>query len=144
GLDDEFDKELRRKTLTGLKKLIETSLDVEVVDLIGSDRWEHNPNRKTYGTTSEIKGTSAYLVPTYVFKQDKVYPYVGLIFGMEKVDVGGSETKTTDYGVRGGVKVKVGESGLLNIGVEYIKSKDKDTDVKTNTINLALGFSIYL
>ncbi|MEF3280624.1 MAG: transposase, partial [Elusimicrobiota bacterium] len=48
GLDDEFDKELRRKTVTGLKKLIETSLEVEVVDLIGSDRWEHNPNRKTY------------------------------------------------------------------------------------------------
>lgn len=48
GLDGDFDDELRRETLIALKKVIETNLEFQVQDLIGSARWVHNPNRKTY------------------------------------------------------------------------------------------------
>jgi len=47
-LDGDFEEDLRKETLIALKKLIETSLEVQVQDLIGSPRWVHNPERLTY------------------------------------------------------------------------------------------------
>jgi hypothetical protein len=48
GLDGDFDDDLRRETVIALKRLIETSLEVQVQDLVGSPRWIHNPERSTY------------------------------------------------------------------------------------------------
>lgn len=48
GLDGNFDEDLRRETVIAVKRLIETNLEVQVQDLIGSRHWVHNPNRNTY------------------------------------------------------------------------------------------------
>lgn len=44
----DFGIDLRREGRRALKRLLETSMSIEVQDLIGSERWEHNPNRCNY------------------------------------------------------------------------------------------------
>jgi len=48
GLDGDFDEDLKRETVRAVKNLIETSLEVQVQDLIGSAYWKHNPDRTDY------------------------------------------------------------------------------------------------
>ena len=47
-VEEEFWDDLKRETAIALKRLIETSMGIEVQDLIGSSHWEHNPQRVSY------------------------------------------------------------------------------------------------
>jgi len=53
---EDFWGDLKRETVRGLKRLLESSLEVEVQDLIGSRRWEHNQGRWTYRNGSYRRG----------------------------------------------------------------------------------------
>lgn len=48
GLDGDFEVELKKKTVIALKGLVESSMAVQVQDLIGSRHWVHNPDRSAY------------------------------------------------------------------------------------------------
>lgn len=43
---EDFWGDLEQATLRGVKRLLETSMDVEVQDIIGARRWEHSVSRK--------------------------------------------------------------------------------------------------
>ena len=45
---EDFSGDLRKETLIAVKRLIETSMEVQVQDLIGSPHWKHNSERITY------------------------------------------------------------------------------------------------
>ncbi|MEW6686647.1 MAG: IS256 family transposase [Candidatus Edwardsbacteria bacterium] len=45
---EDFWGDLKEETVRAVKKLIETSMEVEVKDLIGSSHWKHNSERLTY------------------------------------------------------------------------------------------------
>lgn len=53
---EDFWGDLKKETVRGLKRLLESSLEVEVQDLIGSKRWEHNRGRWTYRNGSYKRG----------------------------------------------------------------------------------------
>ena len=44
----EFWGDLKARTVIALKKLLETSMEIEVQDLIGAERWEHLGRRRIY------------------------------------------------------------------------------------------------
>jgi putative transposase len=46
--EEEIWGDLKRETLLAAKTLLETSMQVQVNDLIGSAHWKHNPYRQTY------------------------------------------------------------------------------------------------
>jgi transposase-like protein len=48
GVKEDFWGDLKKETVIALKRLLETSMEVEVQDLIGSPHWKHNPGRLTY------------------------------------------------------------------------------------------------
>jgi outer membrane protein W len=95
--------------------------------------------------TDKSHSTTLFLTPTYVFKQDKIYPYIGALLGTYSTSWDESATK---YGLRGGVKIKIGENGLLNLGLQYlfgsgeIKNEEK-VDIATKDLKLSAGLSIY-
>lgn len=45
---EDFWGDLKRETVIAVKRLVETMLEVEVQDLIGSPHWKHNPTRVSY------------------------------------------------------------------------------------------------
>ncbi|MCK5358713.1 MAG: IS256 family transposase [Elusimicrobiales bacterium] len=45
---DDFWGDIKKETLNAVKRLIETTMDIEVQDLIGGRRWEHLPKRRNY------------------------------------------------------------------------------------------------
>jgi len=47
-IKEDFWGDLKEETMIAVKRLLETGMEVEVQDLIGSMRWEHNPERPTY------------------------------------------------------------------------------------------------
>lgn len=96
--------------------------------------------------TFRYKTTELYLTPSYIFKQDKMYWYVGALLGM----VDGDVISSTKYGVRGGAKVKVGKNGLLNFGLQYLMGSGTydygvdEIDFDINKLSFIVGFSLYL
>jgi len=53
---EDFWGDLKTETVRALKRLLEGSLEVEVQDLMGSERWEHNRGRWTYRNGSYQRG----------------------------------------------------------------------------------------
>jgi len=53
---EDFWGDLKKETVRGLKRLLESSLEVEAQDLIGSKRWAHNQGRWTYRNGSYERG----------------------------------------------------------------------------------------
>jgi len=47
-IKEDFWGDLKCETLIGVKRLLETSMDVQVQDLIGVKRWEHRDTRKDF------------------------------------------------------------------------------------------------
>lgn len=47
-LKEDFWGDLKTQTLQALKKLLETTMELQVQDLIGARRWKHHLNRSTY------------------------------------------------------------------------------------------------
>jgi transposase-like protein len=47
-IKDDFWGDLKTETLKSVKKLLETTMDIEVQDLAGAKRWEHSVNRVNY------------------------------------------------------------------------------------------------
>lgn len=100
------------------------------------------------GTKDEVTTTELYLAPTYIFKQDKMYLYGGVLLGMFSMK-NSDEASSTNYGVRGGVKVKVGENGLLNLGLQYLMGSGTydsgtEVDVDSSELSFRAGFTLYL
>ncbi|PKM93048.1 MAG: hypothetical protein CVU80_00155 [Elusimicrobia bacterium HGW-Elusimicrobia-4] len=93
--------------------------------------------------------TGILLAPTYVFKGESAYPFVGLLLGLSSSKAGDYTENSTIYGLRGGVKVKLGGNGLLNLGLSYTAGSESDNDEPSNKYNLGIirlnaGFSLYL
>ena len=102
-----------------------------------------------YEDEDAITTTGISLAPTYVFKGESAYPFVGLLLGLSSTKDGDETTNITTYGLRGGVKVKLGDNGLLNLGLSYTAGSMSDNDEPSNkynlgTIQLGAGFSLYL
>jgi transposase-like protein len=48
GVKEDFWGDLKTQTLRALQRLLETSMDIELQDLIGARRWAHTPSRTTH------------------------------------------------------------------------------------------------
>lgn len=48
GVQEDFWGDLKGQTRHALRRLLESSLEIEVQDLVGSARWKRNPRRRTY------------------------------------------------------------------------------------------------
>lgn len=48
GIGGDFWGDLKRETKKALERLLESSMEVQVQDLIGCEKWEHYENRRTY------------------------------------------------------------------------------------------------
>lgn len=53
---EDFWEDLKRETLRALKRLLETSMQIQVQDLVGSARWKHQARRETYRNGSYGRG----------------------------------------------------------------------------------------
>jgi transposase-like protein len=69
---EDFWGDLRPRVQAMLKRVLESSMEIEVNDLIGSRRWEHNEQRRTYRNGSY----SRTLLTTYGYIQDIKVPRV--------------------------------------------------------------------
>jgi len=83
--------------------------------------------------------------PAWNFKltNPTVTPFIEGLVGFNSYSPGGgSSISGLAYGGAGGIKVLVGESGLLNLGVQFI-STDLDP-LRTNTFGVAAGFTVFV
>ena len=97
--------------------------------------------------------TGISLAPTYVFKgkSESIYPFVGILLGLSSVNNNETDVTTslTTYGLRGGIKVKLGGNGLLNLGLSYVAGSESiengtTTDYDLGTLQIGAGFTIFL
>ncbi len=69
---EDFWGDLKVETRRALKRLLESSLEVEVQDLIGSRRWEHNANRRGYRNGHYVRG----LLTGFGYVEELIVPRV--------------------------------------------------------------------
>ncbi len=69
---EDFWGDLKVETRRALKRLLESSLEVEVQDLIGSRHWEHNSYRRGYRNGYYSRG----LLSGFVYLEDLRVPRV--------------------------------------------------------------------
>jgi len=48
GIEGDYWGDMKRETVIALKRALETSMEIQVQDLIGCDKWEHFEQRRTY------------------------------------------------------------------------------------------------
>lgn len=112
---------------------------------------------KLAGSDDSITNLMLFAVPGYTFSSNgNVFPFVEAWIGYtavtsnadplgsgEKLDLSG-----ISYGGKGGIKLLVGKSGLLNIGVSYtmytMNPKGADKRNGYNSLALAMGFSVFI
>jgi len=94
-----------------------------------------------------------FAVPQYVFRVNKMYPYIGAFLGYASTDADFGEGSATmsgfSYGAVGGVKFQVAPQALLNIGLQYLllNMEPEDWDggrIGMNQFAVVAGFSIFL
>jgi hypothetical protein len=85
---------------------------------------------------------------TYVFKGDKVYPYIGNLIEIKDVneDEFSQDGSWKKHGFKGGVKIKIGNNGFLNFGFQYLFGSEKInnfTSKNSTELQLLTGLSVY-
>jgi hypothetical protein len=101
-------------------------------------------NYKNESTTAIM----ALLAPSYNFSTGgSAYPFVELLLGYTALS-NGTERSGFTWGGRGGAKIEVGESGLLNLAVQYLQitttvsGASKRTGL--NQFAVSAGFTVWL
>lgn len=109
-------------------------------------------NINTYGTFTTF---GLYLAPAYNFDiKSNVYPYIELLAGYSMVDHSSFTENAIGLGGHLGIKVMLGNAGLLIINAEYLRqsftSSENDDDYFGNTRNrnidalsLGVGFRVF-
>jgi len=97
--------------------------------------------------------TKILLCPRYVAEitAENVYPFVGAlggIFSSADNDTPKEETDGTVFGGEAGVKLRVCESGMLNIKLQYLKTSGTrtywtDIDYDESDMKLLVGFTLF-
>lgn len=91
-----------------------------------------------------------FAAPAWNFKltSPSVTPFVEALVGFNSISSGGNSISGLAYGGRGGIKVLVGESGLLNVGVEYfsldITPSGSPETYRSNTFSVGAGFTVFV
>jgi len=81
---------------------------------------------------------SIYLTGSYIFNASTCYPFLQTMIGMANI---GDSFETMDVGIEGGLKLRMGESSLLNIGLRFLSGSAESFD-KMDTVLIA-GFTIF-
>ena len=71
-VEEDFLGDIRPRVMEMVRRLLESGMEVEVNDLIGSNRWEHNYNRPTYRNGSYCRN----LLTSYGYIQNIKVPRV--------------------------------------------------------------------
>lgn len=111
---------------------------------------------KIAGASESIKNYSIFFTPAYTFTtKSSVFPYVQGMIGYTALQTdaspvgGGGKLDLTglSFGGKGGVKIAVGNSGLVNIGVSYImytlNAEGADKRSGFNSLAVGVGYSVY-
>lgn len=95
-----------------------------------------------------------FFMPQYHFDlQSSVYPFIGGFVGYNSINFDRNGTETTlsglSFGGGAGVKVQIGNSALLNVGLRYLiitaNPEDWEGDRNgQNQLGIEAGFSIFL
>ncbi len=111
---------------------------------------------KLAGSKESITNLLLTVVPGYTFStKGNVFPYVEGILGYTAVSqkatvVGGADLDLSgiSYGAKAGVKMLVGKSGLLSVGVSYtlfnLNPKGADKRNGFNSLAINMGFSVFI
>ena len=112
-----------------------------------------NPFGVSYTSYSSFNITqiTIFLAPSYNFKtaRENLYPFIEGLIGFTSQSVSyGSTSNGISYGGRAGLKISVGSSGLLNVGINYIlitlnppNSSGRNGE---NDFAFSAGFTIWL
>jgi hypothetical protein len=105
---------------------------------------------KMAGSSESITNYSIFFVPGYTYStRSNVFPFIEGMIGYTSL----SQDTTLDlsgisFGAKGGVKLVLGKSGVVSIGLSYIlynlSPKDADKRSGYNNFAFSLGYSIYL
>ncbi len=84
-----------------------------------------NPFGVSYTSFGSLNFTqvTVFLAPSYNFKttRENLYPFIEGLIGYTSQSVSsGSTSNGISYGGRAGLKISVGSSGLLNVGINYL------------------------
>jgi hypothetical protein len=112
---------------------------------------------KLAGASSSVKIYGLFLSPGYTFSTGgKVFPYIEGMAGYTALKsdanplggTGSLDQGGLSYGGKAGIKIGVGNSGLMAIGASYIffnlTPKGADNRSGMNNLAFSLGYSIYL
>lgn len=89
------------------------------------------------------------LAPTWNFDlQSNIYPYVQGLIGYGSTSFGGNSSSGLDYGLQGGMKVEVGKSTAVNIGLSYVMTNRTPNGISarvgSNDLKLVAGFTFFI
>ncbi len=112
---------------------------------------------KLAGSKESITNLLLFAVPGYTFStKGNVFPFIegwiGYTAVTSKADAASGipelDLSGISYGGRGGVKVLVGKSGLLSVGVSYtlynLNPKGADKRNGYNSLAISMGFSVFI
>jgi hypothetical protein len=112
-----------------------------------------NPLGITYMSQGSSNATQIgiFLAPSYNFTttSGNLFPFIeGLIGYTSQTSTGSTDLSGLSYGGRAGIKVPVGGSGLLNIGVQYLmitlNRSGSSSRNGENDLAIAAGFAVWL
>ncbi len=102
-------------------------------------------------STNSAKLYGIFAVPGYTFNMNSnVFPFIQGLIGYTSYDPGGGATTGSglSYGGKGGIKVSVGQSGLVSFGFSYmiVDISPSGSSGRTGFNNLAVsaGYSIFI
>lgn len=106
---------------------------------------------KLAGSSESITNYSIFFIPGYTYStRSNVFPFIEGMIGYTSLSQGDTtlDLSGISFGAKGGVKVVLGKSGVVSIGLSYIlyNLSPKDADKRSGYNNLAfsVGYSIYL
>jgi len=104
---------------------------------------------KFAGASESTKGYAIFLVPGYAFTtKSNMYPFIEGMVGYTAISSGSTDLSGISFGGKGGVKMAVGNNGIITVGLSYImfnlSPSGADKRSGYNDIALSFGYSIFI
>ena len=105
---------------------------------------------KFAGASESTKGYAIFLVPGYAFTtKSNMYPFIEGMVGYTALSGGGlTDLSGISFGGKAGVKMVVGNNGIITVGLSYILFNLSPSGANSrsgyNDIALSFGYSLYI
>ena len=104
---------------------------------------------KFAGVSESMKGYAIFLVPGYTFTtKSNLFPFIEGMVGYTALSSGSTDLSGISFGGKGGVKMVVGNNGIITVGLNYIlfnlSPSGADKRSGYNNIAFSFGYSIFI